>query len=59
MTEAIEQAGCEDIFVSHDLGKTPKTPVERTLREMAGMFAEYERAQIAERCRRSRIYKAS
>ena len=25
---------------------------------MAGVLAEYERAQIAERCRRGRIYKA-
>jgi site-specific DNA recombinase len=55
VTEKFEQAGCEVIFVSHGLGKTP---AERMLREMAGVFAEYERAQIAERCRRGRIYKA-
>jgi site-specific DNA recombinase len=55
VTEEFEQAGCEVVFVSHGLGKTP---AERMLREMAGVFAEYERAQIAERCRRGRIYKA-
>ena len=55
VTEELEQAGCEVVFVSHGLGKTP---AERMLREMAGVFAAYERAQIAERCRRGRIYKA-
>ena len=55
VTEEFEQAGCEVVFVSHGLGKTP---AERMLREMAGVVAEYERAQIAERCRRGRIYKA-
>jgi site-specific DNA recombinase len=55
VTEELEQAGCEVVFVSHGLGKTP---AERMLREMAGVFAEYERAQIAQRCRRGRIYKA-
>ena len=55
VTEELERAGCEVVFVSHGLGKTP---AERMLREMAGVFAEYERAQIAERCRRGRIYKA-
>ena len=55
VTEELEQTGCEVVFVSHGLGKTP---AERMLREMAGVFAEYERAQIAERCRRGRIYKA-
>ena len=56
VTEEFEQAGCEVVFVSQGLGKTPG---ERMLREMAGVFAEYERAQIAERCRRGRIYKAA
>ena len=41
VTEELEQAGCEVVFVSHGLGKTP---AERMLREMAGVFAEYERA---------------
>jgi site-specific DNA recombinase len=55
VTEEFEQAGCEVVFVSHGLGQTP---AERMLREMAGVFAQYERAQIAARCRRGRIYKA-
>jgi len=55
VTEAFEQAGYEVVFVSHGLGQTP---AERMLREMAGVFAEYARAQLAERCRRSRTSKA-
>jgi site-specific DNA recombinase len=55
ITEEFEQAGCEVVFVNHGLGQTPS---ERMLREMAGVFAEYERAQIAERCRRGRLYQA-
>jgi site-specific DNA recombinase len=55
VTEALEQAGCAVVFVSHGVGKTPAA---RMLREMAGVLAEYERAQMAERCRRGRLSKA-
>jgi site-specific DNA recombinase len=36
----------------------PVTPTDHLLIQMQGMFAEYERAQIAERSRRGKKYKA-
>ncbi|MFN0084660.1 MAG: recombinase family protein [Blastocatellia bacterium] len=54
--EDFERAGCAVEFVSHQgLGATP---AERMLIEMTGVFAEYERAQIAERCRRGKLFRA-
>jgi site-specific DNA recombinase len=55
VTEEFEQAGCEVIFLSQP---TAITPAERMFREMTGVFAEYERAQIVERCRRGRLFWA-
>ena len=55
VTEEFERAGVEVIFTQHGFGSTPE---ERMLREMTGVFAEYERAQITERSRRGRLYRA-
>jgi len=55
VTEEFERAGCQVIFLSHGLAATP---TERMLQEMTGVFAEYERAQITERCRRGRLFRA-
>ena len=56
VTEEFERAGCQVVFTNHDgFGSTPQ---ERMMREMTGVFAEYERAQIAERCRRGRLFRA-
>jgi site-specific DNA recombinase len=55
VTEEFEQAGCEVVFLSQP---TAETPTERMFREMTGVFADYERAQIAERCRRGRLFWA-
>jgi site-specific DNA recombinase len=55
VTEEFERAGGRVVFVSHGFATTP---AERMLQEMTGVFAEYERAQITERCRRGRLYPA-
>ena len=55
LTEEIERAGVEVVFTQYGFGSTPE---ERMLREVTGVFAEYERAQITERCRRGRLYRA-
>src|SRR5215831_7601602 len=43
------------VFTSHNFGSSP---ADRMLREMTGVFAEYERAMITERGRRGRLYHA-
>jgi site-specific DNA recombinase len=55
VAEEFERAGCQVVFVSQGLATTP---AERMLQEMTGVFAEYERAQITERCRRGRLFHA-
>jgi len=55
VVEEFERAGCEVIFTSHSFGTSP---AERMLQEMTGVFAEYERALITERCRRGRLHRA-
>ena len=55
VTEEFERAGCRVVFLNHHFGDTP---AERMLLEMTGVFAEYERAQITERCRRGRLFRA-
>ena len=55
VTEEVERAGCPVVFLSHGVATTP---AERMLQEMTGVFAEYERAQITERCRRGRLFHA-
>ena len=55
VVEEFERAGCEVVFTNHGFGTSP---AERMLQEMTGVFAEYERAQITERCRRGRLHRA-
>ncbi len=55
LLEEFERAGCEVVFVMQPFSDTP---AGRMMREVAGFFAEYERALIQERCRRGRIHAA-
>jgi site-specific DNA recombinase len=55
VVEEFERAGCRVIFISHSFGSSP---ADRMLQEMTGVFAEYERAMIAERVRRGRLFHA-
>jgi len=55
VVEEFERAGCVVVFTSHNFGSSP---ADRMLREMTGVFAEYERAMITERGRRGRLYHA-
>jgi len=49
------QAGCRVEFLNHAGGTSPE---EQMLLQMQGVFAEYERALIAERLRRGRLFAA-
>ena len=53
--DELKQAGCEIVFTSHNFGTSP---AEQMLQEMTGVFAQYERAMITERCRRGRLHRA-
>jgi site-specific DNA recombinase len=55
LTEEFARHGVEVVFL-----KSPKatTPEEQLLLQFQGMIAEYERAQIVERCRRGKRYRA-
>lgn len=55
VVEEFERAGCQVVFTKSGFGATPE---QRLLREMTSVFAEYEHAQITERCRRGRLYRA-
>jgi len=46
------------VDVSFYKNKRAETPEEHLLEQFQGVFAEYERAQITERCRRGRLHKA-
>jgi len=53
--EELTRAGCEVIFLNHPFGESPE---EQMLLQVQGVFAEYERALIAERTRRGRLFAA-
>lgn len=55
LTEEFSRHGAEVLFI-----KSPKatTPEEELLLQFQGMIAEYERAQIIERTRRGKKYRA-
>jgi site-specific DNA recombinase len=55
LVEEFLRAGVEVIFVNRSLGDSAE---EKLLLQVQGMIAEYERAKIAERCRRGKRYAA-
>lgn len=55
LLDEFAKCGVEVIFYKN---KRAETPEEHLLEQFQGVFAEYERAQITERCRRGRLHKA-
>ena len=55
LLEEFSKYGIEVIFYKN---KKAETPEEHLLEQFQGVFAEYERAQITERCRRGKLHKA-
>jgi len=55
LLEEFAKCGVEVVFYKN---KKAETPEEHLLEQFQGIFAEYERAQITERCRRGRLHKA-
>jgi len=51
LSEELSRCGVELIFLKAPAGTTPE---DQLLVQFQGMIAEYERAQIAERCRRGK-----
>lgn len=55
LLDEFSKHGVEVVFYKN---KKAETPEEHFLEQFQGVFAEYERAQITERCRRGRLHKA-
>ena len=55
LSEELSRCGVELIFLKAPAGATPE---DQLLVQFQGMMAEYERAQIAERCRRGKKHMA-
>jgi site-specific DNA recombinase len=55
LSEELSRCGVELIFLKSPAGVTPE---DQLLLQFQGMIAEYERAQIAERCRRGKRHMA-
>ena len=55
LSEELSRCGVGLIFLKAPTGATPEDPL---LVQFQGMIAEYERAQIAERCRRGKKHMA-
>src|SRR6266536_1393590 len=55
LSEELSRCGVELIFLKSPAGATPE---DQLLVQFQGMIAEYERAQIAERCRRGKKHMA-
>src|SRR5438876_2262743 len=55
LVEELSRCGVELIFLKSPAGATPE---DKLLVQFQGMIAEYERAQIAERCRRGKRHRA-
>ena len=55
LAEELARCGVELVFLQAPAGTTPE---DQLLVQFQGMIAEYERAQIAERCRRGKRHKA-
>jgi site-specific DNA recombinase len=56
LLEEFQRAGIEVIFAKEP--ERSGTPEDELLRQFQGMIAEYERAQIAERCHRGKLHRA-
>jgi site-specific DNA recombinase len=56
LLEEFQRAGIEVVFAKEP--ERSGTPEDELLRQFQGMIAEYERAQIAERCRRGKLHRA-
>ena len=56
LLDELARVGVEVVFAFED--ERAATPEGELLRQMQGMIAEYERAQIAERTRRGRLHRA-
>ena len=56
LLEEFQRAGVEVIFAKEP--ERSGTPEDELLRQFQGVIAEYERAQIAERCRRGKLHRA-
>ena len=56
LLEEFQRAGVEVMFAKEP--ERSGTPQDELLRQFQGMIAEYERAQIAERCRRNKLHRA-
>lgn len=55
VVEELERAGCRVIFVNEPLANAPE---HRLVREVQGLFAEFERAALQERSRRGKLHAA-
>ncbi len=53
LMEELERFGCDVVFLEHTPSKDPNSQL---LTQIQGAIAEYERAQIAERSRRGKLY---
>jgi len=56
LLEELDRAGVEVVFLRE--GERSGSPEDELLRQFQGMIAEYERAQIRERTRRGKLYRA-
>jgi len=55
LVEEFRRAGVEVVFCNRGLGESPEDDL---LLQIQGVIAEYERAQIRERCRRGKLHAA-
>src|SRR5580658_2530638 len=55
LIDELEQCGVELVFLDHE---SEDTPEDKMRVQMQGVFAEYERAKIMERCRRGKLHLA-
>jgi len=55
VVEEVERAGCRVIFVNEPLANAPE---HQLVREVQGLFAEFERAALLERSRRGKLHAA-
>jgi site-specific DNA recombinase len=56
LLEELQRAGVEVMFAKE--AERSGSPEDELMRQFQGMIAEYERAQIAERCRRGKLHRA-